>query len=486
MEETQQQLLKEPYNPTDPVVVFDPEYNNGAVIKLYDNPDTKGNSSQFSSVSAVKDDAINIPVVKMNNIILKDNQIDFLKIFYEGFLPTINLTVKDEDNLVRTLDTPGFDNDIQIVITAEINGYYKKINLKFFITKITPLDDYITYEAVFKFPELRKDILKQIGKGKGKLNTYNTLLEIAKEVKLGFAATPKCEDIQDNQYRLCMSQKYIDFIKEQLSFGGLDEESIFDAWVDLFGYLVMVNVPYVMNEKLESEQLMIYSMVGEHSELPTSGEVSGIQLQRTLTNNKMNETNYNLLFSTYETIINNNMIYNNGALNENFIMTHDNGEAKIETEQVQIIENSLDGVAQCQDYEYKKTQFLGVEFDTEMPILQKTQINTKYFEKLRSRKLKITLDKYNLGLERGTLVNVLIKEYNQDVIKTLSGNKDMEETASGMMNPYVSGIYYIDSQEFEYKTEDHKIWQTLYLIKRGDVTTPINKTIMPVHNEETK
>ena len=73
MEETQQQLLKEPYNPTDPVVVFDPEYNNGAIIKLYDNPDTKGNSSQFSSVSAVKDDAINIPV---DNIVENANKLD--------------------------------------------------------------------------------------------------------------------------------------------------------------------------------------------------------------------------------------------------------------------------------------------------------------------------------------------------------------------------------------------------------------------------
>jgi hypothetical protein len=256
-EESKKELLKEPYNPTDPIVVFDPEYSNGTVVKIFDDVNSKGNFSPQGAVSAVKDDAINIPVVKMNNTILKDNQIDFVKIFYEGFLPKIKLSVKDDDSLVRTMDMPGMDNEIQVVITSEINGYYKKINLQFYIVNINIYDEFISYDGVFKFPPLNVDVLKQIGKGKGKLNTYDMLSEIAKEVKLGFAASPKCQDVKDERYRLCQSQKYKDFIEEQLTYAGLDEDSIFDCWIDLFGYLVMVNVPYIMNENIEPEQLMI-------------------------------------------------------------------------------------------------------------------------------------------------------------------------------------------------------------------------------------
>jgi hypothetical protein len=482
-EDTKKELLKEPYNPTDPIVVFDPEYSNGTVVKIFDDVNSKGNFSPQGAVSAVKDDAINIPVVKMNNTILKDNQIDFVKIFYEGFMPKIKLSVKDDDSLVRTMDMPGMDNEIQVVITSEINGYYKKINLQFYIVNINIYDEFISYDGVFKFPPLNVDILKQIGKGKGKLNTYDMLSEIAKEVKLGFAASPKCQDVKDERYRLCQSQKYKDFIEEQLTYAGLDEDSIFDCWIDLFGYLVMVNVPYIMNENIEPEQLMIYSMFGEHSEVEENTEVSAIQLQRTLTNNKMNEGNYNLLFTNYQQIVDNSKIYQDGALSESFYMTGAGVDNKINTEQIQIIEPSLDGMLNSEKYEYKKSKFLGVEFNKDMPILFKTELNEKYFAKLRYKRLKVELDNYNIGLERGTLVNVLIKEYDQNIIKAMNGNKDPDESASGFMNPYASGMYYIDSMEFVYKSENHKIQQYIYLVKKGMTTSPSNKIISPIKDE---
>ena len=55
-----------------------------------------------------------------------------------------------------------------------------------------------------------------------------------------------------------------------------------------------------------------------------------------------------------------------------------------------------------------------------------------------------------------------------------------DENATGTVNPYTTGMYYIDSMEFEYKTENHKIQQFLYLIKRDGVTNPINRSIEPL------
>ena len=107
----------------------------------------------------------------------------------------------------------------------------------------------------------------------------------------------------------------------------------------------------------------------------------------------------------------------------------------------------------------------------------------KYFAKLRYKRLKVELDNYNIGLERGTLVNVLIKEYDQNIIKAMNGNKDPDESASGFMNPYASGMYYIDSIEFVYKSENHKIQQYLYLVKKGMTTSPSNKIISPIKDE---
>jgi len=109
----------------------------------------------------------------------------------------------------------------------------------------------------------------------------------------------------------------------------------------------------------------------------------------------------------------------------------------------------------------------------------KKRINKRYLEKLRTKRLKVELINHNLGLERGTLVNIIFKEYNSKVIKVFKGDEEVEESPEGVVNPYMSGMYYIDSIEFEYVTEKHKIQQYLYLIKRSIDVNPINKLTGP-------
>ena len=46
-----------------------------------------------------------------------------------------------------------------------------------------------------------------------------------------------------------------------------------------------------------------------------------------------------------------------------------------------------------------------------------------------------------------------------------------------------AGMYYIDSMEFVYKSENHKIQQYLYLVKKGMTTSPSNKIISPIKDE---
>lgn len=468
-------LLQEPYNPIDPIVVFDPTFDEKYVLKQYDISQER-TTSQSSHSNTLKDDAINIPVVKLNNITLKDDQIDFIEIMYDSFLPTIHLSIKDNENLIRTLDTPGFDNDILVVITAEINGYYKKIKLQFYITEFNIFDDYISYHGVYNLKALNNSVFKQIGDKK--LSTYELLENIAKESKLGFAASSDCKDIKDEKYRIIRSQNYIDFIDYQMKFAGTDEKSIFDCWIDLFGYLVLMNVYRAMNEKVEQNQLAINSMVGTHMTTETGSEVEGIQLQRTLTNNIINENKYNLLFSKYNNIIDNNTIYDDGSLNQVYYMTSPGNENKISTSEIQIIENSVNGIQYSEEYEFKNVIFAGIEFEDE-DVLFKKRINKRFFDKLRARRLEIEMENYNIGLERGMLVNVIFKEYNNNVIQAMSEEELVDADTDGMVNPYSTGMYYIDGMKFVYKTEDHKIVQYLYLVKRGSNTNPINKSIEP-------
>ena len=472
-------IIKEPYNPTDPEVKFDPSFDGKIVVKEFDDANKTSSNATYNSL---KDDAINIPIVRLNNIVLKDEQIDQVIIYYDSFFPTIHLSVKDTENVIKICDTPGFDNEINVVITCQINGYYKKLTLLFYITKFNIYDEYIAYDGVFKLQSLNTHMMKQIGKGK--LNTYNMLSEIAKENKLGFAATKKCEEIKDENYRLIRTKTYTEYIQDQLSFAGLDEESIFDAWIDIFGYIVMVNVHYVLTEKVEPQQLTIYTIYGGENTINDKNmDPQAILAQRTLTNNLTDTANTNLHFKKFETIIDNKKIYENGSLNTNWFMSSPCEENKIESEQLQIIENSTDGVNFSKEYEFGKSEFLGIEF-SETPILFKKKINQRYFEKIRAKRLKIELERYNIGLERGTLVNIIFKEYNSAVIKTFYNNNDIEESIDGKVNIYLSGMYYIDSIKFEYVTEEHKIKQYLYLIKKSIDNKPLNKSEEPISGEE--
>ena len=115
-------FLKEPYNPLDPIVVIDPDIHHKVILKQYENPDIDGPSQ--AKYDALKDDAINIPVIRLNNITLKDNQIDFVKIYFDDFLPKVHLSIKDTENIIKVCDTPGYENEINIVITCNINGYH--------------------------------------------------------------------------------------------------------------------------------------------------------------------------------------------------------------------------------------------------------------------------------------------------------------------------------------------------------------------------
>lgn len=475
MTEEEIELIKTPYNITDPTVKLDPEITKKVILKQYDDPDHNHSSGEFNNL---KDDAIHIPVVRLNNIVLMDEQIDQVKIICDDFLPKVHLSIKDVENVIKICDAPGFDNEINIVFTAPINGYYKKVSLLFYITKFEPYDEYIAYDGIFKLQSLNSHNMKQLGKDK--LNTYKMLYEIAKENKLGFASTKQCEDIHDEKYRFIQAQTYVDFIKEELERSGLDEKSIFDAWVDIFGYIVMVNVHYVFTEKIEPQQLTIYTIYnGENMLNDDNMKPQATLVQRTLTNNITNVASTNLHFSKYEQIINNDNIYKKGSLNTNYYMTSPCEDNIIQTEQIQLIENSTDGENNSTEYEFSKSEFLGIEFEDKSTLFQKN-IHNRFFDKIRSKKWKIELTNYNLGLERGTLVNIVFKEYNSAVIKTFKKDEVYEEDAAGVINPFLTGVYYIDSMEFEYVIEEHKIKQFIYVIRRGKEDKPIDKSTGPI------
>ena len=139
---------------------------------------------------------------------------------------------------------------------------------------------------------------------------------------------------------------------------------------------------------------------------------------------------------------------------------------------------------------FETTSFSGFEMADMNPILKQSLLREKFFEKIRSRMLVIKMTTPNLGLERGTLLNVNIYEYNpikkQKIIADFpalaqDNSATIEEEAKpllkevafdinqGIMNPAISGMYYIDGMEFKYDNYSQELEQYLFLIKKGQI-----------------
>ena len=328
------------------------------------------------------------------------------------------------------------------------------------------------------------------------------------EQRYGVDNPMKCKEIQDNLPRLVFNKNYEDFINQQMQFAGIDEESVFDAWIDLYGYLVMVNVSWILNNtEVLPENLGIYAFTGEHMTDETNvPEQKGVLTMRVLTNNGLFAPPNNLMIRKFNPIVNNSdLIFGTSVSMYNFSLLDINeGNNSINQYDVDVERNAIDD-------QYKK--YYSVEYQekltiecNDLPINKQKLIRSKFFSKYRQRILEIELDKLNLGLQRGTLVNVAIfddsiqgkqkivtsssnaiednKSTTPDIVNAedVTGKNMIENEDYVLPNIALSGMYYIDSMRFEYRSSEGKIRQFVQLIKKGPASNIINHETPPKFN----
>lgn len=494
--------IKEPVNPTDPKVVFDPSYGFSAVVTPYfaedDNPDTKTFEREKLSQNVLKVDAIRVPLIKLNNKVIQVQHILDFRLSFKEFLPKLYLVIEDLNGTIQSSDVPGMNNIITVILTAPVEGANKKISLDFYITScVFNSDTRIIYEGEFRLIGLKQIKTKQLGKSE--LNTYDCLQEIAKDLKLGFAATDKCKDIEDKKWRQIYGETYIDYIKQEIDYGGVDEDSIFDTWIDPFGYLVLVNIPFIMNEEIDYKQLTTTVVKGitntESNDILPEQKVDNIV--RVITNAKGLQFPNNLSVSLYNSIVNTEDIIEDGTFNGYYYLSSPGDQNLIQFKQIQVVEESIDGTKGAEEYKYEKTQFIGVEQQENIPKLIQKRIRKNYLNKIYTKQLEVYLDTPNYKLERGTLVQTVLFEYDKANKRNIMNNyKNSFETEIkveqvpntskedidilmddryGLPNTSLSGLYYIKEVEFIYHEGYENIQQRLVLVKKGIQNNLVNK-----------
>lgn len=524
--------LEEPINFTDPYVLHDVQMKKSTIVQLYKPNDIldehENNVGNNDQVHSIKTTGILYPIIQINTKVISYEQIQNMVIYYDNFLPTIKLTILDVDEIIQRTDLPGYNNTLKVIIVPEIENIYKNISLEFKITSVKPEGNYLTYTGKYKILEFNKKRIKELiyngcsnQKGKeisGEIvkcnpnqskqpNTWELMHIIANECQLGFSSTDECQNIPDNLPRLIYNKNYEDFIIEQMLFSGIDENSVLDAWVDLYGYLVLVNVSWILNnDTILPNNLGIYAFTGIHGTDNIHEPEQVPQLvPRTLTNFSKTGTINNLSFSTFKPIIDNSeLLFGTSTSMYNFeLLDINSGNNSINQYDVEIIRDSVDD-QKTEDYAVQYQEKLVIECN-ELPINKQKLIRQKFFAKHRQRILEIELDKINLGLQRGTLINVALFETNpknkQYILSQTSNifekepkeeitdadlipddlnddevSKKSIEGSTEILNTGLSGMYYIDSMRFEYTSESNEIRQILKLIKKSNLNNIANLT----------
>ena len=92
-----------PCNRTDPIVRHDSPYKGGTIVKIYnpqnDEESTKSNpNSNFDNLAV---DAIHMPLVKLNNMVLNGTQIEYFKLYSNGLVLYLIIFVKEDNGMIE-------------------------------------------------------------------------------------------------------------------------------------------------------------------------------------------------------------------------------------------------------------------------------------------------------------------------------------------------------------------------------------------------
>jgi hypothetical protein len=191
-----------------------------------------GDISTINEYDTLKTDAIEYPLVTINERNLENYEIISMVINYDEFLPTISITVSDVHESEQKINTTQMNGLIKVVMVSPVDKVYRKILLNFRILNVSvnPNDrTRISYYGEFYVEGFRnvntmhiwmpvpcpKPITCQQG-GHINANTWEMLHRIAELTGLGFAATKKCKEIPDHVIRNIYTQRYDQFIEQQL------------------------------------------------------------------------------------------------------------------------------------------------------------------------------------------------------------------------------------------------------------------------------
>lgn len=318
--------------------------------------------------------------------------------------------------------------------------------------------------------------------------TWQALHAIAEQCKLGFAGNNSVKQIKDMQKRRIANQHFSDYITENILQASGNMLDTINAWIDVYGYLVVVNEGKILNlTNVDISKLKVIASIGFNQ---TGQSMYGLHshpvlVDRILTNFRQTGCVSNIEIDTwyedtsfdgFESTGTHKTVYicnditsgGNGSYNQYDLSAKiSSNDYSIGSDNTRIIDGNAIHI-------YSPSNKYGYNYE-----MQKI-INNFVNIKKSSKHYTCRLTRPNFGLQRGTLIGVSLwvddrtsKLYIGKNINSLATEdtktKDIIQrviTTEGTQMPDIenSGIYYIDGMWFIYDEESKQINQYLSLV----------------------
>lgn len=431
--------------------------------------DPLASSHDTQIIEQSKLDGIMVPLVRINNQTIYYTQILHMELTCSRY-PHLELTIDDQLGLIKNLDTPGWDNILQLQILPPFEGGYKKINLLFYMTGVSIEGSIMDISADYHIPNLWDNKIRAYGK----ITTYDYMEMTAKEFGLGFASN--VDSTNDAKYIYKDMKNTISHISEVVDYAYADKDddkSVFTWWIDYWNNLNFVNLYDEYMEEVPDDKMLIWvqDLIPHPAGDDHSQTVS--QMVATLNNSPASDRNA-MSIDDYTPI------YESMSYTDRIVDTYRMDNMEFETT---VIQNGdvMDNIQQ-------KYTYLGEVFG-DYNYLARRAAKSMMISKIDAQKILVSISVPTLGRIMGDKINLYWYDINNYITAPIQETKNEEietnisvppsvygDANSWVINKMVSGQYYIENMSFTYDSEF--TWtQTFKLSRDGSKKNSYNPPV---------
>lgn len=187
--------------------------------------------------------SLQYPLIKINDYIINNTEIETMEIDSTGIVPTIMLKCTFVHQKFLSMDIPK-DGDIISVAIRNKSDFLKVLRNDYIITGVASSNNNtqflgpvtMTFFGTLFVPWISSTNFTFSHEG----TSLETLKKLAKTLRLGFATNE--DNTDDKQIWICSHQYTSEFISDTVNHAYKDEKSFYKWWIDIYYNLNFVNI----------------------------------------------------------------------------------------------------------------------------------------------------------------------------------------------------------------------------------------------------